>query len=216
MKYINLHTHSNICNTNIISIFNQYPNDFVENTNFFSIGIHPWHIEFERVESDFNLIRSKIFDPKCLAIGECGLDNRVETSLSQQTIVFEKQLLLAQEFKKPVIVHCVGTFNELISIKNKLKISVPMVIHGFSKNENISKLLIDNDFYLSFGKHFMQNKEFQKVFESLPKNRLFLENDSSDFSIQDVYKKAAQNLMIDVFELQEIVFENFRNVFKNN
>ena len=216
MKYINLHTHSNIYHNNIISILNQYPNDLVENANFFSIGIHPWYIDFDRVENDFDVIKSKIFDQKCLAIGECGLDNRIEMSLPQQTIVFEKQLLLAQEFKKPVIVHCVGAYNELIYIKKKLKISVPMVVHGFAKNENVAKMLIENGFYLSFGKHFMHSHEFENVFESIPKNRLFLENDSSDFSIQDVYKKAAQNLMIDVFELQEIVFETFKNVFKNN
>lgn len=213
MKYINLHTHSAIFETNVLSIFNQYPSDFVENENHFSVGIHPWYIDFERVESDLNFITSKLSQSKCLAIGECGLDSRIETCLSQQTIVFEKQLLLAQEFKKPVIVHCVGAYNELISIKKKMKISVPMVVHGFSKNENVAKMLIDNGFYLSFGKHLMLNHDFANVLKTVPLNKLFIETDSSDYLIADVYEKAAEVLKIDIIALQKNLFETFDTVF---
>jgi TatD DNase family protein len=39
-----------------------------------------------------------------------------------QQSVFEQQLLLAQKYNKPVIIHCVAAFQEVIEIKNKLKL----------------------------------------------------------------------------------------------
>ena len=63
-------------------------------------------------------------DASCLALGECGLDKKVQTPLDLQQEVFERQLTLAEKYKKPVIIHCVAAFQELIAIKKKLKLSV--------------------------------------------------------------------------------------------
>jgi TatD DNase family protein len=61
-----------------------------------------------------------------------------------QQSVFEQQLLLAQKYNKPAIIHCVAAFQEVIEIKNKLKITVPLIIHGFLKH-TISPTACDND-----------------------------------------------------------------------
>jgi TatD DNase family protein len=146
-------------------------------------------------------------------VGECGLDKRIEIPMELQEMVFERQLLLAQQYNKPVVIHCVAAFQELIAIKKKLNISVPMLIHGFSKNAQIAKQLVDNGFYISFGKYLLLNKELEAVFKSVPNNRFFLETDTTDEKIEAVYELAAKYKGISVNEIQEIVNSNFNEVF---
>ncbi len=143
-------------------------------------------------------------------MGECGLDKRIETSLDIQTEVFEKQLLLAIKYQKPVVLHCVSAYQEVIEIKKRLKIEVPMIIHGFSKNWQVAKSLLDNGFYLSLGKYLLRNPELSAVFEQVPDTRFFLETDTIEESINDVYIKAASVKNKDV---EQIIEDNFKVVF---
>lgn len=213
LKYINLHTHHFTNNNGVIEIVNRYPNELCENINNFSIGIHPWHINENTLETELKLIEQKINLPNCMAIGECGLDKRIDIPLSLQTDIFELHLLLAEKHNKPVIIHCVAAFNELIAIKNKLKLTIPLIIHGFSKNENVAKSLLDAGFYISFGKYLMTNPTLAEVLFKIPKDKLFLETDSSDFKIEDVYNKAASIKGILPEEVKSIIQKNFELVF---
>jgi TatD DNase family protein len=213
MEYFNLHTHKATNQTNILELVNQYPQEFDATIPYYSIGIHPWFIVDERIEADLVIIESKLQEASCLAVGECGLDKRIEIPMELQEMVFERQLLLAQQYNKPVVIHCVAAFQELIAIKKKLNISVPMLIHGFSKNAQIAKQLVDNGFYISFGKYLLLNKELETVFKSVPNNRFFLETDTTDEGIEAVYELAAKYKGISVNEIQEIVNSNFNEVF---
>jgi TatD DNase family protein len=50
--------------------------------------IHPWYIVADRVEADLGIIESKLQEKNCLALGECGLDKRIEISMElQQTVL---------------------------------------------------------------------------------------------------------------------------------
>ncbi|OAB29401.1 TatD DNase family protein [Flavobacterium fryxellicola] len=214
MHFFNLHTHKATNQANILELVNQYPQEFDATIPFYSIGIHPWFIVEERLESDLALLKRKAQQRNCLAIGECGLDKRIEIPLTLQQFVFEKQLLLAQKYSKPVVIHCVAAFQELIAIKKKMNISVPLLIHGFSKNEQVAKQLIENGFYISFGKYLLLNPELETVFKTIPNNRIFLETDTVEAGIEAVYELAAKYKGISVQELQEVVHRNFLEVFK--
>jgi TatD DNase family protein len=128
--------------------------------------------------------------------------------------VFKKQLLLAQTLKKPVIIHCVGAFQELIALKKELKLNIPLIVHGFSKSAEQAKQLVENGFYLSFGKYLIQNPGLKEVLLSVPNDRIFLETDVLDFNIADIYKLAAEYKAIDLVVLQNIIKNNFSTVFK--
>lgn len=206
----NIHTHKSTNQENVLEIVNQYPNEFDVNVPYFSIGIHPWYIDADRVDEYLQLIDEKLQTKNCLALGECGLDKRIETPLEIQTEVFEKQLHLAIKHQKPVVLHCVSAYQEVIEIKKRLKIEVPMIIHGFSKNWQVAKSLLDNGFYLSFGKYLLRNPELSTVFEQVPNNRFFLETDTIEEGINDVYIKAASIKNIDV---EQIIEDNFKLVF---
>lgn len=215
MKFINIHTHESSRNSAVLEIVNQYPNSFDKNVPYFSIGIHPWYINEDSWQAELTIIEEKLQLENCLALGECGLDKRRDTPIEFQTEVFETQLLLAEKYKMPVIIHCVAAFQELIALKQKLKITVPLVIHGFSKSGELADQLLKQGFYISFGKYLVKNPELELVFQTIPNDRFFLETDTIEEGIEQVYDLAAKYKNIDVVTLQQIVTKNFNTVFKN-
>jgi TatD DNase family protein len=219
MNYFNLHTHKFTNQPDVLELVNQYPQEFDAAIPFYSIGIHPLFIDENRLEDDFKVLDEKLALPECLALGECGLDKRSNTPFEIQQSVFEKQLALAEKYQKPVVIHCVAAFQELIEIKKRLKISVPIIIHGFSKKVELAKQLIDNGFYLSFGKNLLQSRsvgtELESVLKSIPNDRFFLETDTIKEGIQEVYVLVAKYKELELRKLQEIVNENYKSVFFN-
>lgn len=213
MDFFNFHTHQFTNHSDILELVNQYPQEFDASIPYYSIGIHPWYIKEDRLENDLKIIEEKLQTKNCLALGECGLDKRVEIPLELQIQVFEKQLALAEKYNKPVVIHCVAAFQEIIAIKKKMKISVPMIVHGFSKNSQIAEQLIAAGFYISFGKYLLKNPSLKDVFQNIPNDRFFLETDTIDESIQQVYNLAAAYKNSTVKELQEILKRNFERVF---
>ena len=213
MNYINLHTHRYSNRDDILEIVNQYPREFDAAIPDYSIGIHPWYIDKDQIDADLKIIESKLELENCHAVGECGLDKRIETPFDLQVDVFERQLILAENYKKPVIIHCVAAFQEVIEIKNRLEIKVPMIIHGFSKNEETARQLLNHGFYLSFGKYLLRNPELESIFKNVPDDRFFLETDTIEEGIRDVYLVATKYRNIDLEMLQILMQRNFQTVF---
>ena len=213
MDFFNFHTHQFTNQSNVLELVNQYPQEFDSAIPFYSIGIHPWHIKENEIDLELKIIEDKLQSKNCLAIGECGLDKRIGIPLELQITVFEKQLALAEKYKKPVVVHCVAAFQEVTAIKKKLKISVPMIIHGFSKNNQLAEQLIKDGFYISFGKYLLRNPDLKTVFQNIPNDRFFLETDTIEENIQQVYDLASEYKNITIKELQDIITSNFKRVF---
>ena len=213
MKYFNLHTHEFSAQKNVLELVNQYPLDFDSTIPYYSIGIHPWRINEANIENELAIIESKLNSEKCLAVGECGLDKKIEIDFDLQMKVFEMQLQLAEKYKKPVVIHCVGAFQELIAIKKRFNISVPLIIHGFSKKAQTAQQLIENGFYLSFGKSLLRNPKLDAVFQSIPNDRFFLETDAIKEGIEQVYILAAKYKKLNIEDLQLLVNNTITTVF---
>jgi TatD DNase family protein len=214
IKYINLHTHNYTAKSDILELVNQYPLEFDVAIPTYSIGIHPWKINEATVDDELAIVESKLVLENCLALGECGLDKRIEVPFELQVSVFEKQLQLAQKYRKPVVIHCVAAFQEVIEIKQRLGITVPMIIHGFSKSIGLAQQLLDHGFYISFGKYLLRNPELEAVFKAVPNNRFFLETDTIEEGIREVYQLAAKYKNIDLDELKQTVTNNYKVVFE--
>lgn len=213
MNFINIHIHQYSNQDGVLELVNQYPQELDDLIPNYSIGIHPWYIVENRIDTDVQIIESKLNHENCFAIGECGLDKRIETSIALQQMVFEKQLALAEKHQKPVIIHCVGAFQEIIAIKKKMNISVPLIIHGFAKSIETANQLVKNGFYLSFGKSLFQINDMDLVFNSVPNDRIFLETDTIEKDIKAVYELAAKYKNIELEEMKAIINANFNTVF---
>lgn len=208
--HYNIHTHHFLNNNEIVELVNQYPNEVNIELPSFTVGIHPWYLNENTFLDDLTVIENAIQLPNFKAVGECGLDKRIETSIEIQKKILIPQLLLAKKYEKPVILHCVAAYQEIIEIKKELKLTIPMVIHGFSKNSQVAESLIKNGFYLSFGKYLLQNPELENVLKTIPLNQLFLETDMIDQTIFEVYSKAERVLNRN---LEPIIEENYKRVF---
>lgn len=209
----NCHTHHFLDNPKCLELVNEYPHDFQGKSPFFSVGIHPWFIDLNRLEADFESMEQRLQDSNCLAAGECGLDKNIELDFEKQQEIFERQLILAEKYQKPVILHCVAAYQEMVAIKAKLEISVPMIIHGFSKKIQLAEEMVNHGFYLSFGKHLMKNPNLEESFLSVPDDKFFLETDSSEDTIEMVYEQAAAYKKIEINELKRTVAKTFSQVF---
>lgn len=213
MQFINLHTHHHSNQLNTFELVNQYPLEFHSSIPYYSMGIHPWFIKEATLDQEFEILTQKIQDKNCLAIGECGLDKRIDVPLDLQQAVFERQLLLAQHVQKPVTIHCVAAFDELIECTKRLQIKVPIIVHGFSKNSQLANQLIQQGFYISFGKYLFQMPNLASVLNQIPEERFFLETDTALQTIEDVYQLVAKSKGISVPALQEKVKQNFESIF---
>lgn len=202
---------------NLFNFHHHFPSDFgIYNLNYgeeipdfpFSAGIHPKDI-LEDFDSQFSWLMKVVTDKNCVAIGECGLDALISVSDELQEEAFLKQIYLANDLKKPIIIHCVRKFQELPKFKNSA--NIPMIIHGFNKRETIGKKLLDEGFYLSFGKSLLQNVDLQEFFKKVPLDKIFLETDAAETDIKEIYQKAAEikNSSLEKLNLQ--IEENLKN-----
>ncbi len=215
MRFYNLHTHKYTANSDVLELVNQYPWEFDATIPFYSIGIHPWYINEARMETDLEMIDQKLALPSCLALGECGLDKRIEIPMSLQERVFERQILLAEKHQKPLVLHLVAAFDELLAIRKRMDIRVPIIIHGFSKNRQLAQQLLNNGFYLSFGKYLLRNPELKEVFQIMPNDRFFLETDTIEETLEEVYHLASTYKEMDLNQMKAQVDSNWKNVFKH-
>ena len=213
MFFYNLHTHSDPADDSIVAVVNVYPKDYPSSSKYFSIGIHPWYIDEKNLEIELAIIEKAIQDENCLAIGECGIDKKIETNIELQTQVFERQLLLAEKYQMPVILHCVAAYDELIAIKNNLKITVPLIIHGFSKSPEMAKQLESHGIIVSFGKYLLRNPELGHSLNAISEDSFLLETDNAEETIQEVYNRATEAKNIPLTELHSIIERNFARIF---
>lgn len=175
----------------------------------YSLGIHPWYTEepkllLQNLESEL-----KKKDKHLIFIGECGLDKIRGEGISVQKELFESQVYLSEKYEKPLIIHCVKAFNEIINTKKKLKPVQPWIIHGFNRKMTIAKSLIENGCYLSFGYKFLKTQNGAEVLKSVPMSKVFFETDDNlANTIEEVYNLASEILQINIKTLIKKIEKN--------
>lgn len=215
MKFIDIHTHNSQKAENILSVKNCLPKDIINNHTYFSIGIHPWFLNSNTCDAEILQIAQKISNPNCIALGECGLDLSIKVEFLLQKKMFIKQILLAENNNKPIIIHCVKAHQELLDIVKTQNISVPILFHGFSKNSHIHNLLMKfPNIYFSYGQSMINSKTTQGNIAATPLDKLFIETDDASIDIKLLYAKTAEIKKISVENLQKQVLLNFQKVFK--
>jgi len=220
MKYIDIHTHTQTSNISIFSIQNLFAaqiNEFNEPNAFYSIGLHPWHIKTTKIEDLYRKIEDELCKLNFLAIGEIGIDRNIETSINEQLTVFIEQLIISEKLNKPAIIHCVKAYNEIISVKKKLRIKTPFIFHNYNSNLETAKQLLNYNSFLSFGEAlFNANSQAYNVFNQIPDEVIFLETDESARPISEIYAQAAKLRNQNIDDLKRVVLNNFTKLFNIN
>ena len=209
---INIHTHHKPLLNELI-IRNAYVPSFsiLKGINYkISAGIHPWYINNNTLEQLKQL--EKILHHKLVfAVGECGLDRIKGPDLEIQKSVLLNQIELANQCNKPIILHLVKSYSDILEFTKKFK--TPWIVHGFRGNLIEANNIINHGGHLSFGRELFINKNLQSVFKSIPLEHIYFESDTITMSIESIYSLASSLKSISTMRLIEQIETNFTRDF---
>ena len=153
-----------------------------------SIGLHPWWIEEILTKNTVTTLNTE-FDKyditDVVAIGECGLDSRINTPLSVQKEILELQISQAVENRLPLILHNRDANQPLLEILKQHESPYGGVIHGFSGSYELAKQFWDKGFYIGIGGTitYPRAKKTRRMVSRMPLEALLLETDSPDMPL---------------------------------
>ncbi|RPH33763.1 MAG: hydrolase TatD [Bacteroidales bacterium] len=183
--------------------------------DLFTVGIHPWYSENSDIDSQLLLLKDLVKRNNVIAIGEVGLDKHRGAPIEKQIEMFEKQVLIAEKSQKPVIIHCVRAWVELLDVRKRLKPSMPWAIHGFRGQSELAKQLLNFGIYLSFGPETLNASEgLQEAIRTVPLDRIFIETDDADVSLKYLYTTVSKIKSVTYRDLDEQINYNFAEFFK--
>lgn len=203
------------------------------NEVFFAVGVHPYDIE----NYDINILKQYVNHPKCIAIGECGLDYyrlpegelEKQQNIKLQKEVFISQIQFAKEVNKPLIIHIreASDDSRTILIKNDAK-KVGGVLHCYNASEHLL-MLSEHNFYFGIGGvvTFKNAKKLVQMIPKIPKEKLIIETDGPYLTphpyrgtrnepkyTNEIAIKVAEILNFDKKEIENLTTNNAKALFK--
>lgn len=175
-------------------------------------GRHPWHLASTPPHKGGG------WEGVC-AVGESGLDKACSTPYDLQLQVFREEVLMSEQLKKPLFLHCVRAIDDVLRIRRELGVTQPWIWHGYRGNakqiEQLLKTKGDDEmgtFYFSFGFRF--NEEAVKA---CPLDHLLLETDEdTQHPIAELYEQVASLRGITTDELIQQMHKNFNTIFQRS
>lgn len=165
----------------------QYAEKYQEGV-YAAVGLHPIHI---LEEFDSTKYKELLANPKVVAMGEIGLEYGDEISQEakdKQRKVLIEQLELAQQVNKPVIFHCRKAYDNLIELLARFNFgcvqcphacvsSLGGVLHCFMGRWSQAEKFLEMGFYFGFNGLITYARDYDKVIEKLPLEKILLETD---------------------------------------
>lgn len=194
-----------------------------------AIGIHP-SVTDELNENTFQHVREVAMRPKVKAIGEIGLDYHYDEPAKEvQKEWFERQLLLAKELRKPVVIHSREACEDTMKIlKSGMARDIPGVMHCYSYTVETARELLKLGYYFGIGGviTFSNAKKLVEAVEEIPLDRILLETDcpylaptphrgerNSSLYLPLVAEKIAAIKGVPYYKVIEQTYKNGRKLF---
>jgi TatD DNase family protein len=217
--YIDIHTHDSLEAAGIFAVENLMahqgllPADLPDRVVTF--GIHPWNLTEDNADEQVDLVRKASVCQNLLAIGEAGFDRLRGPAAELQARIFRVQAEISESIRKPLYIHCVRAWDELLPVHKRLKPEMPWLIHGFRGNPELAAQLVSKGMYLSFWFAFVMRPESASLLRSVPTDRIFLETDGSETAISEIYIKVAADLNMTAAALRSQIHSNFETFFNS-
>lgn len=194
-----------------------------------AIGIHPSDAK-KWDENSYDLIKNLAKHPKVLAIGEIGLDYYWDKTFNEiQKEVLIKQIEIAKELKKPIIIHDREAHGDVLQILKETNAKeVGVIMHCFSGSVEFAQECIKEGYYIALGGvvTFKNAKKPQEVAKEIPLEKLLLETDSpfltpvpfrgktnSPAKVKLVAEKIAELREMPIEEIEEATTKNAYKIF---
>jgi len=176
---------------------------------FYSAGIHPWHLTEENSSELKEELAATLRHPRVLAVGEAGFDSMRGPSKNVQYSAFIYQAQLAEECKKPLVIHAVRSWDLLRKARKDVNPSMKWIIHGFRGKAKLASDLVSENFMISLGFDGIS----PEVVEAAGMKNILLETDDSGRSISSVYSHLAVITGTGQDALIERLKDNFNSCF---
>lgn len=150
-----------------------------------SLGLHPYFIEFH-CDRDLDELDAMLSQPhQLVAIGECGIDARFDTTLERQWALFEAQLQLAKQHRLPVVIHCVHADDQVSKRLKQLDLPARGLIHAFGGSPQQAERFVDLGYCLGLGGAvtFDRAQRLHRSVAAIPDDAFVLESDSPDMPL---------------------------------
>ena len=190
-------------------------------------GVHPWEtLEERKVESVKckveEELRSKLLANPAAGVGEIGLDRlKVRDIPPLMREVFESQLALALELRRPVVLHGAKCWGQVVATIRKLTTHnsqlTNFLFHGFSRSDGLIPEIVELNGFISVGPAVLNDHavNYRELVKKIPLDRLLVETDAvvgarvpTRPHIRDVLVKTADILNLSAAELEKTTDEN--------
>ena len=209
-QYINIHTHKEH-DGEVAIVSWRIGAEPKPATKFLSAGIHPWDAEVLYPTLEALAAELEVVD--CVAIGEIGLDKACNIPYEIQRKVFARQMEIASRRGVPIIIHCVRAQTEVVAELQKHP-TRGVIFHGFIGSKEQAKELVQRGYYLSFGFGVLRSPKTMEALRDVPLDNLFLESDTADSPIEELYHKVAKVKNIDIEILKKTIWDNYTKLFR--
>lgn len=217
IHYIDFHTHRSKYShrTDVIEIVSKHLDKFTPD-EWYTIGKHPWWTSNIPSEVELRALKCHLQKSSCLALGEIGLDNLIDTPMQTQMEIVETMLHLLHDLNKPVVIHCVRAYDQLMRIKKTFSKISTWCIHGYARHATLAAQLIQAGFYISLMPPKRIDRKYIELVQSIPLEKCFLETDSMpDVHIESIYLQVAKIRNVPMKVLQIQMIENAKRFFGN-
>lgn len=177
---------------------------------YFAFGIHPWMVD-THTQQDLDNLEYLIKCNNPVAVGECGLDYIKDIDKQTQLHFFNAQLIMAEKYNLPIIIHAVKATEDVIFLLKKYS-KLTGEIHGFSGSETQAQLLTKMGFYLGFGMQITNQRslKIRQIVKNCPLEFILIETD--DHTNPDDLTLVAQ----EIADLKQIPIEEVVQQCDNN
>jgi TatD DNase family protein len=160
----------------LVGIAEKYPNIY------FTIGTHP-HQAAEEPQVDAAAIRRFAAHPKCVGIGEAGLDYHYNYAPQDiASIVFRAQIVLARELRLPLVIHAREADDDVARILREEMAAgaFDAVLHCFTSSRALAETGLELGLYVSFSGvvTFKNSADLRAIGRDVPLDRLLVETDA--------------------------------------
>ncbi|MCB9770933.1 MAG: TatD family hydrolase [Candidatus Omnitrophica bacterium] len=151
---------------------------------YLGLGVHPGDIKAEELEESYEFMWQNIQDAD--VVGEIGLDfwykwvRKDDAKHREQREVFRRQLEIAKEFDKPVVIHTRGTWKECLATVKEFGIKSAN-FHWYSGPVDVLEEIIKSGYYVSAGPALAFSPQSREAISHAPIEQTLIETDSPVF-----------------------------------
>ncbi len=218
IPYVDIHTHKvNVekKDKSTIYLLNHQWHEPLPDHPYLCASLHPWSLP-DSVEEGQQFLSQSFTNEQYIALGEIGLDKKNESDWNTQHSHYIKALQFAKNNSVPVVVlHSVKAHAECIAGILNEKVESAIIFHDYYGSiQQTKEILSHNNFFISLGSILKRPKsKLYEYIKDLPLDKVFLETDDSELSIEEVYSSFCLLTGRNIDEVKSSCYNNLMSIF---